>query len=417
MKEWLSERMNKKWVSQRAKRCLMTEYPEDGLPSQIWGFARCNQIIREMREKRIEYTDLIGEHSSFQAPEYAYEAAKKAIDSRYVKYAVYPDFNEAVAGYLKRKFKLEINPETELLATAGSNMGIMLALQALVDPGDEVLIMDPDYACYEPMARYEGAKVVPVPLRWKNGQWKFDPEELKKRATRKTKLLMITTPSNPAGIVYAKDDLEAIAELAVKNDFFVFSDELYAEHVYDGGEHLSIATFPGMMERTVTVAGFSKCHWMSGFRIGYIVANEELIMHFGNGIRWAVQRAPSVGQKVGAALLTWSGYDAWIDEQRHRLQHARDFMVRKVSEIDGVICNTPEGAVYVFPDVREPMKRSGMKSTQELTEYLLCEARASVYAGYPWGRNGEGHIRMHFGRPDEQIIEVVGRIKEAIEKL
>jgi aminotransferase len=252
--------------------------------------------------------------------------------------------------------------------------------------------------------------VVPVPLDEKLGEWSFNPEELRKRVSKRTKLLMRSNANNPGGILYTKQQNEAIAELAIKHDFFVLEDLVSEEIIFDGASLHNIASIPGMQERTIVCSSFSKGHNLHGFRIGYGIANKTITRYMSSAVGWTTDGIVTPG--VVAALAALKGPQDWIREHARSLQQRRDMMVDRLNKMDGVVCSRPQGIYWAFPNI----KALGMPS-HDLAEYLLVEGKVNTRPGMWYGRNGEGHLRLAFCVDPEWIKMSMDRMDEAIKKL
>ncbi len=400
-----------RWLSQAAKRGLMADYADSFVGSPMWGHERMDQLAKRV-PNAIELS--AGTSRKARKPEaHLLEAAKKAIDDGYTDFASikgYDDFREAIARKLRNENAVEYDPETEICPTTGCQQAIDGTFKILIDPGDEVLLIDPEYASFEPPLRWYGAKVIPVPLEKKDSNWSFNLSDLAQRAGRKTKLLVMSNPNNPVGILYSREQLKGIAELANDHDFFVMSDELYEKIIFDGGKHTSIASLPGMKERTITLIGFSKMDHISGFRVGFAAANREIIEQMYNVVRFTTQCVPSIGQRTALASLL--GPRDWIQRVVDEYGKKRDFAVNKLKNIKGVKCHTPQSGYFAFPDFSAYHIPS-----QYLAEHLLLEGRVRTVPGFWFGRNGEGHLRISYNVGKDWIEEGIDRLQQTIEKL
>jgi aspartate/methionine/tyrosine aminotransferase len=346
-------------------------------------------------------------------PDFVREAARNAVEAypHYPGVKGYRDLRQAISQKLARENGIEADPDDEVLPTIGAQQVIDSAFRILISPGDEVLLMDPEYASTEPAIRMAGGTVVPVPLHLDGGEWRFDVEELARRASPRTKLLVMSNGNNPTGIVFSREELEQIAELARTFDFWVFSDEEYEKTLFDGAEHVSIASLPGMHERTVTAFSFSKAYGMTAYRIGYAVGPAAFIDHLYSILRFSIQACSAVGQRAAHAVLT-GDMQPWLAESTANLQRKRDYIVDRLNRIPGVRCNTPRGVYFVFPDVRG----LGLGSV-ELAEHVLREGRVAVAPGSQFGPMGEGHLRVSFCPSFENIEEGVNRFERALATL
>ncbi len=317
------------------------------------------------------------------------------------------EMREEISRYLKRRFKLDYRAEDEIVVTVGGSEAIDIAMRAIIDPGDEVIIPTPCFVCYEPLAKMADGIPVTVITEEKDG-FKLTPEKLKAAITPRTKLLVMPFPNNPTGAVMKKEDLEAIADILRDTDIMVLSDEIYAEMSY-GGTHTSIASLPGMRERTVVVNGFSKAYAMTGWRMGYTAApapisHEILKLH-----QFAIMCAPTTSQF--AAIEALKNGDPDIEMMTAEYNMRRRFLVDGLREI-GISCFEPEGAFYVFPKVGT----FGMTS-EEFCERLLYEGGVAIVPGNAFGECGEGFARISYAYSLSHLKEALERMKKFIEKL
>jgi len=407
--EWTKKKTSHKWLSEGAKASLLPEY---GKYTQPWSRVRLAELARGLKDI-VDLTPGTSRGYDRPAP-HVIEAVNKAITEGafdYPQSKPSADLKQAISEKYEKRYGVQVNPKSEICLTVGAAQAIDCTLRILVNPGDEVLMMDPDYGPYEPHVRSYQAKVVPVPLTEKKpGQWSFEPAELRKRVTRKTKLLMMSNGNNPTGILYTKEQNEEIAELAIKNDFFMLADHVSEEIIFDGCTLHNIATVPGMRDRTVVCSSFSKAQNLSGFRIGYAIANSEVIEHMNSMIGWTTDGPVTPG--ITAALATLTGPQNWIKTHVEDLQKRRDLMVDRLNQIDGVACGRPKAVYWAFPNI----KALGMPS-HDLSEYLLREGKVNMRPGFWYGRNGEGHLRVSFCVDWEWIKKGMDRMEEAIKKL
>lgn len=313
----------------------------------------------------------------------------------------------AISNYLKRKFQLEYDPKSEMVVTVGGSEGIDIALRALINPGDEVLIPEPCFVSYKPCALLAGAKPVPIPLQAKN-QFRLTPEEVEAYITDKTKVLMIAFPSNPTGAIMEKDDLEKIAEVVKKHNLIVISDEIYAELSYLD-RHVSIASLPGMKERTIVINGFSKAYAMTGWRIGYVVGPREIIAPMTIIHQYAIMCTPTTSQY--AAIEAANNGDSDIEEMKSAYNQRRRFLVDGFRKM-GLDCFEPFGAFYVFPSIQ----KTGLTS-EEFAKQLLYEQKVAVVPGTAFGECGEGFIRVSYAYSIENLKIALERIQIFVEKI
>jgi aspartate/methionine/tyrosine aminotransferase len=352
----------------------------------------------------------IGE-PDFVTPSHIREAAKKALDKGYTRYTPnlgFPEFREALANKLKQKNKISVTPE-EVVVTSGGTEALFFAFYYLLNPTDELIIPDPGFVVYEPQVYFVGGKPVYLPLRGENN-FHPDLEELKNCITSKTKAILLNSPSNPTGAVFNKDELLAIAKLAQEKDIFVISDELYEDIVYDGKEHISIASLPGMKERTISIFGFSKSYAMTGWRLAYLAAPANLVKEIAKLLQNTSVCANSITQRAGLAAIQ-SSQDC-VKEMFTAYNERRNVLAKGLNEIQGLSCYAPEGTFYAFVNIKE----TGM-SAEELSMYLLEECKVVTVPGTAFGTQGEGYLRLSFATSLEDIKEGIRRIKRGIEKI
>ncbi len=350
----------------------------------------------------------IGE-PDFDTPAHVRDAAKRALDEGQTHYPPFPGIpalREAIAADVALRKGFTADP-SQVFVTVGGKGVMLYAILGLVDPGDEVLVPDPGYPIYESLTRFVGATPVPVPIRMGNG-FRLDVDELESLVTPRTRVLFINSPANPTGGVLTRGDLGRIAELAIRHDLWVVSDEIYGRILYDGEEHVSIASLPGMAERTIVLDGFSKTFAMTGWRLGYAVVPPALIRIYGQLIINTISGATSFAQAGAVAALTGPQDDveAMLVEFRAR----RDLVVDGLNAIPGVTCHRPVGAFYVFPSIAG----TGF-SGADLAERLLQEAGVCVLPGSAFGVFGDDHIRISYANSRANLTEALGRIRAFLE--
>ena len=313
-----------------------------------------------------------------------------------------------IADFLKRHYNLDYNPLTEMLMTVGGSEGIDIALRAMLDAGDEVLIPQPCYVSYEPCTILAGGVPVPINLKEEN-EFRLKPEELEAAITDKTKILIMPFPNNPTGAVMEKEDLEPIVELVKKYDLFVLTDEIYGELTYTGEGHVSIASFPGMKERTIYINGFSKSHAMTGWRLGYVCAPEEIVKQMTKIHQFAIMCAPTTSQY--AAVTAIRDCDEDVAHMREEYNDRRRYLLNRFKKM-GIKCFEPYGAFYIFPSITE----FGMTS-EEFCTRLLREKEVAVVPGTAFGESGEGNVRISYAYSLESLKRAMDRIEEFINEL
>ena len=352
----------------------------------------------------------IGE-PDFDTPWHIREAAIYSLEkgrTGYTSNLGLPLLRESISRYVEKNYKVAYDPKTEVIVTVGVSEAIDLALRALLNPGDEVLYHEPCYVSYSPSITLAHGVAVSVPTRAKDN-FRLTANELKKRITPKSKVLMMNFPCNPTGATQTEEELKKIAALCVKHDLIVLTDEIYSELTYDGADHLSIAAFPRMRERTIFLHGFSKAFAMTGFRIGYACAPAELIEAMMKIHQYGILCAPITAQDAGIEALEFGAKD--VNLMRREYEMRRNYIVRSFNEI-GLECFMPLGSFYVFPKISS----TGL-SSNEFSLRLLKEKKVAVVPGTAFGPCGEGHIRACYATSLDQIKIAMQRIKEFCDSL
>ncbi len=325
----------------------------------------------------------------------------------YTSNAGLKELREEIAAYIRRTQNINYDPISEILVTVGGSEGIDVALRAMCDPGDEVLIPQPSYVSYEPCAVLTGAVPVIIDLKPEN-EFRLTAEEIEAAVTDKTKILVLPFPNNPTGAIMEKSDLEAIREVIIKHDLYVISDEIYGELTYKG-KHISIATLPGMQERTILINGFSKAYAMTGWRLGYACGPKNILAQMTKIHQFAIMCAPTTSQY--AAVEAVKNGDPDIARMRESYNMRRRFLLNAFKEM-GIECFEPFGAFYVFPCIKE----FGMTSDEFATRFLQEEKVAAV-PGTAFGRSGEGYLRISYAYSLERLEEAMKRFARFVEKL
>ena len=317
------------------------------------------------------------------------------------------ELREEICKYLERRFDLHYDPYMETVVTVGGSEAIDIAFRAMLDDGDEVLIPQPCFVSYLPCAKLAGGVPVVIDLKEEN-EFRLTPEELLGAITEKTKVLILAFPSNPTGAIMNREELEAIAKIVIEKDIFVISDEIYSELSY-AGEHVSIASLPGMRERTIVINGFSKSYAMTGWRLGYACGPKEIIKQMTKVHQFAIMCAPTTSQY--AAVEALRNGDPDVAEMREAYNNRRRFVVSSLREM-GLTCFEPLGAFYVFPCIKE----FGMTSDEFATR-LLQEEKLAVVPGTAFGDCGEGYLRISYAYSIEQLKTALERMKTFVERL
>ena len=347
----------------------------------------------------------------FDTPEFIREAAKKALDEGYTRYPPakgFVDLREAIAEKLKIENNIDADPDAEIFVSVGAMQGIFNTALHLLDPDDEVIVIDPGYDYYSQIRLFGGVPVR-VPAYEKN-RFKVDPDDIQKAITDRTKLMIINTPSNPTGAVLDQKILEAIANLARQHNIIVLSDEPYESIIFDGQKHVSLASFDGMKALTISAFTLSKTYAMTGWRVGYVVAPKPFIDEMEKLMEHMVSGVTAVAQRAALAAIT--GSQACVAEMVRAYEKRRKIIYEGLNAIDGVSCLLPESTFYAFPNI------SGFGLTSwELAKYLVKEHRVAVVPGSIFGNNGEGYIRISFAMNSQTLKEGISRIKKGLEAL
>ncbi|MDF2669771.1 MAG: aromatic amino acid aminotransferase [Paenibacillus sp.] len=317
------------------------------------------------------------------------------------------ELREAIADYLQRSFAVSYEPADEVIVTVGGSEAIDLALRALICPGDEILIPEPCYISYSPITQITGG--VPVGIEtFARDDFKLTPEALRAKITPKSKVLIVSYPSNPTGGIMTLEDWQPIAKIVEENDLIVISDEIYAELTY-GSKHVSFASLPGMKDRTILVSGFSKAFAMTGWRMGYACGHPELISAMLKIHQYTVMCAPVMGQVAAYAALTdgLDEKDRMIDAYNQR----RRLVVKSFRDM-GLECHEPHGAFYAFPSISS----TGLTS-EEFCQRLLYEGKVAAVPGQVFGIGGEGYIRCSYATSVSQLTEAMERISSFVDKV
>lgn len=377
-------------------------------------FSAIRNVFSEVEKLRSEGKEIIslgiGE-PDFGTPEHICEAMIEATRNgatRYTPNKGIPELREAIIKKLKNDNGVSYELE-EIICTVGVAEGVFVALSAFLDPGDEVLVPDPSWLNYTHVPTLNQASPVYYPLVAEK-DFQIDVEELEEKITDKTKILVVLDPSNPTGGVQRRESLEKVAEFAIKHDLIVISDEIYEKLIYDGNEHISIASLPGMRERTIILNGFAKAYAMTGWRLGYIAAPMELIPPMAKMHAYVLTNASSMVQWGGVTAL--EGPQDNVEEMVREFKERRDFMVKAINEIKGLSCPTPGGAFYLFVDV----EKTGMTG-EEFSKFLLNNAGVAVIPGTAFGTRAVNEVRISYATSMENLEKAATRMKDSIDKL
>lgn len=372
--------------------------------------SRIEESLR-MTEQHPEIISLGVGEPDFPTPKNVIKVAKEFLDKGYTHYAPLQgkiELREEITRKLKKENKIYSSPD-EIIVTCGSKEAILLAMLSTLDAGDEVIVPDPGYIAYRPIARMINAKPVSIQLR-EEDNFEFHSENLKKLITKKTKLIVVNTPSNPTGTVLKRKTLEEIVDVAIDKDLIILSDEAYEKLVYDNAKHISIASLNGVKEHVITIQTFSKSYAMCGFRVGYAVGDEKLIKEMKEFKICTTISAPTAFQMAAIeALRNCKGY---VEKMRKEYDRRRKMLIKRLNQLPNIHCTKPEGAFYAFPNIKE----SKMNSLS-FSNLLLKEAKVIVVPGTEFGKYGEGYIRISYATSYEKIEEAMNRIEEVNKKL
>lgn len=348
--------------------------------------------------------------SSIDTPAHIKQGAKDALDAGLVHYGNLqgvPELREALARKVKNLNGIDASPD-EILVTNGLTQASFATFMATLNPGDEVIHLQPGYPQHPPKINLVGGKVVTVPL---TSDFRPDPERVEAAITPRTKILLLVDPVNPVGSVYTRDELAALADIAIRHDLLVVTDEVYEFIVYDGRKHTSIASLPGMWERTVSMFGFSKAYAMEGWRLGYVVAPKPLLQQI---MRVTMNESthPCLFAQYGALAGSLDPL-ASVQEMVADYQRLRDIVHSRLNAMPGVTCHLPEGTIYAFPCIKEV----GLSSA-EFCHRLLTEKHVAVESGAFYGPTGEGYLRICFAaEPPERVLLAMDRMEEFVREL
>ncbi|MBP3243390.1 MAG: aminotransferase class I/II-fold pyridoxal phosphate-dependent enzyme [Ruminococcus sp.] len=346
----------------------------------------------------------------FSTPWVIRKAAIQVLERRHIVYGPnkgLAPLRTAISQRIEKKHNVHYDENNQIIVTVGGSEAIDLAVRGLIDPGDEVLIVEPSFVCYAPLVELVGGVAIPIPTKIENN-FKLMADELKSRITDRTKLLILPFPNNPTGAIMTREDLEPIAEVLRDTNIMVLSDEIYSELTY-GRKHFSIIELEGMAERTIYVNGFSKAYAMTGWRLGYVAAPEPIITQIAKIHQYGIMCSPYISQN--AAVEALNSCDGEIVKMTDEYNIRRRYLVGEFNRL-GLTCFNPEGAFYVFPCI----KSTGLTS-EEFCERLLYEEKVATVPGTAFGESGEGHIRISYAYSMKHLMEAMHRIEKFLKKL
>lgn len=346
----------------------------------------------------------------FSTPWIIRKAAIQVLERKQIVYGANKGIEllrKTICDRIKKKCGVEYCSENEIIVTVGGSEAIDLAIRGIVDPGDEVLVVEPCFVCYAPLVELMGGVAVPVPTRIENN-FKLTLDDFKDKVTDRTKMIIMPFPNNPTGAVMTREDLEPIAEFLRDTNIMVLSDEIYSELTY-GRKHTSIIELDGMKERTIYVNGFSKAYAMTGWRLGYVTAPEPIISQIAKIHQYGIMCSPYISQN--AAVEALNSCDSEIAKMRDEYDTRRRYLVNEFNRI-GLTCFNPEGAFYAFPCI----KSTGLTS-EEFCERLLYEEKVAVVPGSAFGESGAGYVRISYAYSLKHLMEAMNRIERFVKKI
>jgi len=373
----------------------------------------------KLKSDGVDIIDLSVGEPDFHTPDNIKKSAKAAIDKNITRYTLNQgtyDLRNAISKKLKRENNLDFNVN-EIIVSNGAKQSIYNSILATVNPGDEVIVPAPYWVSYPSMVQLAGGKVIVIDTDESTG-FKVTANQLSKAVTEKTKMLILCNPSNPTGTVYHKKDLEALADIVKQNNFYVLADEIYEKLIYDNSEFISFASLgTEIKQKTILVNGISKSYAMTGWRIGYSAASEDIALAINKIQSHTTSSASSISQY--AAIEAISGSQHIIAKMISEYKKRRDYLYSGLTSISGITCHKPEGAFYLFPNISHYLnvKSNKIKLTNSLdfSMYLLNEAHVAVVPGSAFGK--EGHLRLSYSTNMENLKEAVSRIKRALKNI
>ena len=376
----------------------------------IIGISKIEESLR-ITEQHPEIISLGAGEPDFPAPPNVIKAAEKFLERGYTHYAPMQgrsELREALVRKLRKENRIKTN-EDEILVTCGSKEAILLSVLTLVDPSEEVIVPDPGYIGYRPIVELVGGKAVSLKSE-ENDKFEYHPENLKKLITKKTRLIIVNSPSNPTGTVFKRKTLEEIADIAVDRNLMILSDEAYEKLVYDDARHISIASLNGMGKHVITTQTFSKTFAMCGFRVGYAVAAKDIIKEMAEFKLCTTISAPTFAQLAAVEALRGSG--KYVEMMRREYDRRRKMLIKRLNQIPDVSCIKPQGAFYAFPNI------TGLKmKSNRVADFLIKKAEVATVPGTEFGEYGEGYLRLSYATAYKKIETAIDRIEKAIRNI
>ena len=375
-------------------------------------------LAKKLKAEGVDVVTLTAGEPDFPTPFHIKKAAIKAIEDNFTTYTInagIPELRKAIADKFKRENNLSFTP-SQILVSNGAKHSIYNALKAICNKGDEVIIPTPYWVSYPEMVKLVDATPVFIHTTEENN-FKMTPAQLKRAITKKTKALIYCSPSNPTGIVYSQDEIEALAAVVAKADLYVLSDEIYEKVIYDGTKHFSMGAIPEVKDNVITINGVSKAFSMTGWRIGYLGAKEEIVAAAEKVQSQITSNASSISQHAALAALTGSDID--LNAMTAEFLRRRNFIYDAVTSIKGISCIKPRGAFYVFPNVSHyfgrNVKRKTMKSGDDIAQYLIDEERVVVVPGSGFG--AKEYVRISYACSMEELEKAAERMRHGFAKL
>jgi aspartate aminotransferase len=393
---------NSRVTSRLIGQDFLAERVRDAKPSPT---IAVSEAARALKAQGVDVIDLGGGDPDFITPAHIREAAIAAMnagDTHYVGGTGTPEFRKAISNKLQQDNRIVAHHNGEILVTPGGKFGLFLAAQAFVQPGVDVMVLEPAWVSYVPIVELAGGTAVRVGLD-PDANFQITRGILDAHVTPNTRIIMLNSPNNPTGRVMTREEVEILASFAVEHDLMVWSDEMYEKIIYDGREHLSIAAFPGLVERTLTFNGLSKAYAMTGWRLGYVAGPKRFISQMATVNSHATTCATSFAQAGGVAAL--SGPQDIIGEMVRSWDRRRHLVTNGINRIKGLRANLVEGAFYAFVDARELDSDS-----VRLADRILKEVNVGVVPGVAFGESGEGHLRLSFATSDDNLTQTIERL-------
>lgn len=376
------------------------------------GTVEVTERVREMRRKGIDVIHFGSGDPDFDTPAHIREALEKAVQdgfTHYVESKGILELREAISEKLFKENGVKANPGNEIIVTPGGKHAVFCTILTLVNPGDEVLIFDPSWVSYEPMVKMVGAVPVKISLRQEN-DFLIEKGEVEQKISPKSKIILVNSPNNPTGRVFKEKELKAVAEVAQKYRLYVISDEVYEKIIFDGNKNISIGSFPGMQDLTITINGFSKAYAMTGWRLGYLAGPQNIVREILKVHQHSATCAPSFVQKAGVVALR--GPQELVHKMAAEYQTRRDILLEGFSRIPGLTYTNPEGTFYIFPNIS-----STQYSSTEFARLLLEEAQVAVTPGVGFGKSFDSHVRIAYTMGEDKIREALKRMQQLMYKI